>query len=83
MPRAGRGAAGDRGGGGERRLLPPDSPDLNPIEGALGKPKARLRAAAKRTARAAEGYPGELSTTFAPDEGRDDFRRRGYAATPK
>lgn len=69
--------------GCELRLLPAYSPDLNPIEKAFSKLKARLRAAAKRTVRAVEDYLGELSTTFAPDECRNYFRSCGYsAATP-
>ena len=69
--------------GCELRLLPPYSPDLNPIEKAFAKLKARLRAAAKRTVRAVEDYLGELSTTFAPEECRNYFTSCGYsAATP-
>jgi transposase len=63
--------------------LPPYSPDLNPIEKAFAKLKARLRAAAKRTVRAVEDYLGELSVTFAPDECRNYFTSCGYSnATP-
>jgi transposase len=70
--------------GGELRLLPAYSPDLNPIEKAFSKLKARLRAAAKRTVRAVENYLGELSVTFAPEECRNYFRSCGYPdATPK
>ncbi len=69
--------------GCELRLLPAYSPDLNPIERAFSKLKARLRAAAKRTVRAVEDYLGELSTTFAPEECRNYFRSCGYStATP-
>lgn len=69
--------------GATLRLLPPYSLDLNPIERAFSKLKARLRAAAKRTVRAVEDYLGELSTTFAPDECRNYFRSCGYSsATP-
>lgn len=69
--------------GCELRLLPAYSPDLNPIEKAFSKLKARLRAAAKRTVRAVEDYLGELSTTFAPEECRNYFRSCGYpTATP-
>jgi transposase len=69
--------------GAELRLLPPYSPDLNPIEKAFAKLKARLRAAAKRTVRAVEDYLGELSATFAPEECRNYFRSCGYPdATP-
>ncbi len=69
--------------GCELRLPPPYSPDLNPIEKAFAKLKARLRAAAKRTVREVEDYLGELSTAFAPAECRNDFTSCGYsAATP-
>jgi transposase len=69
--------------GCELRLLPPYSPDLNPIERAFSKLKARLRAAAKRTVSAVEDYLGELSATFAPQECRNYFTSCGYPdATP-
>jgi transposase len=69
--------------GAELRLLPPYSPDLNPIEKAFSRMKARLRAAAKRTVPAVEDYLGELSGTFAPQECRNYFRSCGYSnATP-
>ena len=69
--------------GCELRLLPPYSPDLNPIEKAFSKVKARLRAAAKRTVREVEDYLGELSAAFAPAECRNYFRSCGYSdATP-
>jgi len=69
--------------GCELRLLPPYSPDLNPIEKAFAKLKARLRAAAKRTVREVEDYLGELSATFAPEECRNYFTSCGYShATP-
>lgn len=69
--------------GAELRLLPAYSPDLNPIEKAFSKLKARLRAAAKRTVREVEDYLGELSATVAPDECRNYFRSCSYPdATP-
>ena len=64
----------------ELRLLPPYSPDFNPIERAFAKLKARLRAAAKRTVSEVEDYLGELSATFAPQECRNYFTSCGYAA---
>jgi transposase len=72
-----------RAAGAKLFFLPPYSPDLNPIEKAFSKLKARLRAAAKRTVREVEDYLGELSTTFAPEECRNYFRSCGYPhATP-
>ncbi len=67
--------------GAELRFLPPYSPDLNPIEKAIAKLKARLRAAAKRTVRELEDYLGVLCDAFAPDECRNYFRSCGYSAT--
>ena len=67
--------------GAELRFLPPYSPDLNPIEKAIAKLKARLRAAAKRTVRELEHYLGVLCDAFAPDECRNYFRSCGYPAT--
>jgi transposase len=67
--------------GAELRFLPPYSPDLNPIEKAIAKLKARLRAAAKRTVRELEDYLGVLCDAFAPDECRNYFRSCGYHAT--
>jgi transposase len=43
--------------GARRRLLPPYSPDLNPIENAFAKLKATLRRAAARTIPALWGLP--------------------------
>jgi transposase len=69
--------------GGELRLLPPYSPDLNPIEKAFSKLKAKLRAAAKRTVEELWGYLGEVLDEFRPEECRNYFRSCGYpAATP-
>lgn len=69
--------------GCERRRRPAYSPDRNPIEEAFRQLKARRRAAANRTVRAVEDHLGALSTTFAPEECRNDFRSCGYPdATP-
>jgi len=67
--------------GATLRYLPPYSPDLNPIEKAFAKLKARLRATAKRTIRELEEYLGALCDAFAPDECRNYFRSCGYSAT--
>jgi transposase len=71
------------GAGAELRYLPPYSPDLNPIENAFSRLKARLRADALRTIPAVEDRLGALSATFAPAECRNYFRHCGYDATPK
>ena len=68
--------------GAELRYLPPYSPDLNPIEQAFSKLKARLRAAAERTLAGLWGLLGRLTDAFSPHECRNYFRNCGYAATP-
>lgn len=60
------------------RYLPPYSPDLNPIEKAFAKLKAKLRAAAKRTIAELEDYLGAVVDAFAPQECRNYFRSCGY-----
>jgi transposase len=69
--------------GCELRLLPAYSPDLNPIEKAFSKLKAKLRAAAKRTVEGLWQYLGEVVEAFHPQECRNYFRSCGYSdATP-
>jgi transposase len=69
--------------GCELRYLPPYSPDLNPIEKAFSKLKAKLRAAAKRTVEALWRYLGAVLDEFGPAECRNYFASCGYpAATP-
>jgi transposase len=69
--------------GAELRLLPPYSPDLNPIEKAFSKLKALLRAAAKRTVEELWAFLGAAVDTFGAAECRNYFRSCGYpAATP-
>lgn len=64
--------------------LPPYSPDLNPIEKAWSKLKAKLRAAAKRTVADLWRFLGEVIDTFAPHECRNFFQSCGYLpATPE
>jgi transposase len=61
--------------------LPPDSPDLNPIELAFAKLKARLRSAAERTVDGLWALLGRLSDAFTPEECTNYFRHCGYATT--
>ena len=61
------------------RLLPPYSPDLNPIEKAFSKLKAKLRAAAKRTVEELWKYLGEVIDEFSPVECRNYFHSCGYS----
>jgi transposase len=64
--------------GCELRLLPPYSPDLNPIEKAFSKLKALLRKAAKRTVETLWRYLGEVLDEFGPAECLNYFRSCGY-----
>lgn len=64
--------------GAELRYLPPYSPDLNPIEKAFSKLKAKLRAAQKRTIPELEQYLGEALDCFSPHECENYFVSCGY-----
>jgi transposase len=68
------------GAGCELRLLPPYSPDLNPIEKAFSKLKALLRKAARRTVAGLWEYLGAALDEFSPQECRNYFRSCGYPA---
>jgi transposase len=59
--------------------LPPYSPDLNPIEMAFSKLKARLRKAAERTIPPLWRRIGEPIDAFAPQECANYFKHAGYA----
>ena len=62
-------------------LLPPYSPDLNPIENAFAKLKALLRKAAERTVDGLWQRIGLLSNAFTPQECCNYFAAAGYDAT--
>jgi len=64
--------------GASLRFLPPYSPDLNPIENAFAKLKARLREAAERTIRGLWRLIGQLIDTFTPQECANYFAAAGY-----
>ena len=64
--------------GAELRFLPPYSPDLNPIEKAFSKLKAKLRGAGKRTIPALEKDLGEALDCFSPEECENYFVSCGY-----
>ena len=66
--------------GAELRYLPPYSPDLNPIEKAFSKLKAKLRAAELRTLPALEDYLGQVLDCFSPKECENYFKSCGYPA---
>ena len=59
-------------------LLPPYSPDLNPIENAFAKLKARLRKAAARTIPGLWRAIGDALPTFTPAECTNYFAAAGY-----
>ena len=62
-------------------FLPPYSPDLNPIEQVLSKPKTLLRKAAERTVEAIWKRIGSLLGNFAPAECSNYFKNAGYGST--
>lgn len=62
-------------------LLPPYSPDLNPIEMAFAKLKTLLRTAAERTVGALWDRIGSVLDAFTPQECSNYIRHAGYAAT--
>jgi transposase len=59
-------------------LLPPYSPDLNPIEQAFAKLKALLRAAKERTVEGLWSRIGRTLADFEPDECANYIRNAGY-----
>jgi transposase len=68
--------------GGSVVYLPPYSPDLNPIEQAFAKIKARLRAAELRTIDKVEEFFGTVHDAFTAEECGNYIRHAGYTATP-
>jgi len=68
----------DRAGLGHR-YLPPYSPDLNPIEQAWSKLKARLRAEGARSREVLEAALGPALATITAQDARGWFRLAGYA----
>ena len=63
------------------RLLPPYSPDLNPIELSFAKLKTLLRTAAERTVGALWDRICTALDAFTPQECSNYFRHAGYAST--
>lgn len=61
-------------------FLPPYSPDLNPIEMAFSKLKARLRKKAARTFEALSDAIGDICDLFDPTQCRNFFNAAGYEA---
>jgi transposase len=66
------------GAGCRLLLLPPYSPDLNPIENAFSKLKRLLRKAAERTVDGLWAAIGRLLDRFTRRECRNYFRHCGY-----
>jgi transposase len=62
-------------------LLPPYSPDFNPIENAYAKFKSNLRRAAARTVEALEAAITDAFHEFTPNECANYFNAAGYGAT--
>jgi transposase len=63
------------------RYLPAYSPDMNPIELAWSKLKARLRAGAPRTINAIEDALPDALNAITPDDTRAWFHHCGYRST--
>ena len=63
--------------------LPPDSPDLNPIELCFAKLKALVRAARCRSTETLWPFLGACLPHFSPEECRNYFRHCGYPGTTR
>lgn len=59
-------------------LLPPYSPDLNPIEQSFAKLKAHLRKAGERSIPALWDQIGAVVRGFTPEECKNYFKHAGY-----
>ena len=66
--------------GAQLRLLPPDSPDLNPIEQSLAILKAHLRKAGERSIPTLWDRIGAILQTFTPEECNNYFKHTGYGS---
>lgn len=62
-------------------LLPPYSPDFNPIENAFAKFKSNLRKAAARTVETLETAIADASRAYTPNECTNYFNAAGYGST--
>ena len=67
--------------GAEVVLLPPYSPDLNPIEQAFSKLKAHLRKVGARTFTDLFAAIGDICDLFTPNECWNFLANAGYAST--
>jgi transposase len=68
-------------GGATLLLLPPYSPDFNPIENAYAKFKSSLRKAAARTVETLEDAIADALQAFPPNECANYFQAAGYGST--
>jgi transposase len=68
--------------GASLAFIPPYSPDLNPIEMAVAKLKALLRAKKIRTVEGLWNALGNLIDCFTPGERANFFRHAGYFQSP-
>jgi transposase len=69
-----------RAKGAHRFFLPPDSPDLNPIEQVFAKLKHLMRAVELRTIEATWRTAGELLDLFSSEECANHLRNSGYVS---
>ncbi len=69
-----------RGAGAHLFFLPPDSPDLNPIEQVFAKLKHLMRKASQRTIESTWRKTGELLSLFSPAECQNYLTNSGYAS---
>lgn len=67
--------------GAKLMLLPPYSPDLNPIERMWSKVKASLRRESQRTKKTLVNAIGRALRSITPDDCRGFFQSVGFAAT--
>ncbi|MDB5618913.1 MAG: putative transposase for insertion sequence element [Tardiphaga sp.] len=70
-----------RAAGAHLLFLPPNSPDLNPIEKVFAKLKSLLRKAAERSVETTRGRIGMLLQNLPPHECASYLRNSGYAST--
>ncbi len=70
-----------RAAGARLLFLPPDSPDLNPIEQVLAKLKTLLRKVEARSVEAVWKGIGTLLKHFQPNECANYLRNSGYSST--
>jgi len=70
-----------RAAGAHRFLLPPYSPDLNPIEQVFSKLKHLLRKAQERCRKTTWQRIGKLLDEFTPQECANYFTNSGYGST--